>query len=105
MIRQHSSASKRLKQPVPMAYPIPTNREELLTLCRQPADSEILATAIVGIIQWARTQGQSLADLQAEILTEDQLLEPEQRQWLSELLLKTWQQLETTSATHSAESS
>ncbi|WP_338442153.1 hypothetical protein VZG28_03695 [Synechococcus elongatus IITB4] len=87
-----------------MSYPIPTNREELLNLCRQPADSETLATAIVGIIQLARTQGQSLADLQAEILTEDPLLEPRQRQWLSDLLLSTWQQLEATPPQHSDDS-
>lgn len=82
-----------------MSYPIPTNREELLNLCRQPADSEILATAIVGIIQLARSQGQSWAELQAAILAEDPLLEPRQRQWLSELLFKTWQQLETETPT------
>lgn len=88
-----------------MSYPIPTNREELLTLCRQPADSETLATAIVGIIQLARAQGQTLAELQTEILTEDTLLDPGQRQWLSELLLTTWQQLEAPSTNHSTESS
>lgn len=88
-----------------MSYPIPTNREELLTLCRQPADSETLATAIVGIIQLARAQGQTLAELQTEILTEDTLLDPGQRQWLSELLLTTWQQLEAPPTNHSTESS
>lgn len=69
------------------------NLAEMQALRDQPIDEEVVAVAIAGVIQIARSQHQSLEELRAEVLEEDHLLTPEQRQWLSELVTAAWQGL------------
>ncbi len=76
-----------------MNYPIPANSQEIVALRQKPVDEELVAAAIAGVIQIARSQGQSLADLTAEVLEEDSLLDQEQRRWLSEIVTQAWKTL------------
>ncbi|MBZ8182806.1 MAG: OsmC family protein [Oscillatoria sp. PMC 1051.18] len=73
-----------------MNYPIPSNSEEIIALTDNPVDEELIAAAIAGVIQIARNKGQSLEDLTAEVLTEDPLLDGEQRRWLSDIVTQAW---------------
>lgn len=74
-----------------MYYPIPTNAREIAALETQPVSAEIVAAAIAGTIQLARSQGQTLEDLTAEVLADDGLLDLAQRRWLSHLVEQTWE--------------
>lgn len=76
-----------------MNYPIPASPEEIIALKQKPVDEELVAAAIAGVIQVARSQGQSLDELTAEVLAEDPLLDPHQRRWLSQLVAQAWQSL------------
>lgn len=76
-----------------MNYPIPANPQEIVALRQKPVDEELVAAAIAGVIQVARQQGQSLADLTAEVLAEDSWLDPAQRRWLSDIVRQAWESL------------
>lgn len=76
-----------------MNYPIPANPQEIVALRQKPVDEELVAAAIAGVIQIARSQGQSLDDLTAEVLAEDSLLDQAQRRWLSDIVRQAWQTL------------
>ncbi|MDY7022030.1 MAG: hypothetical protein SWJ54_11835 [Cyanobacteriota bacterium] len=73
-----------------MNYPIPKSLMEMRTLTQQPLSEELVASALAGVIQMARSQHQSLEDLTAELLTDDHVLSLEQRLWLSELVTQAW---------------
>ena len=73
-----------------MNYPIPTNTEEILALKNNSVNEEIVATAIAGVVQMARNQGQSLEELTQSILQDDRVLDPERRKWLSEMIIQAW---------------
>lgn len=76
-----------------MDYPIPANTEEILALRNNSINEETIATAIAGVIQMARQQGQSLEELTAKILQDDLVLDLEYRQWLCELMIQAWNML------------
>ena len=76
-----------------MNYPIPANSQEIVALRQRPVDEELVAAAIAGVIQIARSKGQSLTDLIAEVLAEDTLLDREQRRWLSDIVALAWESL------------
>lgn len=76
-----------------MNYPIPSSAEEVIALQHNPIDEELVAAAIAGVVQIARSQGQSLAQLTAEVLAEDAILDKVQRVWLSELVTQAWESL------------
>jgi hypothetical protein len=76
-----------------MNYPIPANPQEIVALRQKPVDEELVAAAIAGVIQIARSQGQSLDDLTAEVLAEDSLLDQAQRRWLSDIVAHAWASL------------
>lgn len=73
-----------------MNYPIPKSLTEMIALSQQPVSEELVASAIAGVIQIARSQHQSLEDLKAEVLADDCLLNSEQRLWLTELVVLAW---------------
>ena len=73
-----------------MDYPIPNNTEEILALQNKSVNEEIVATAIAGVVQMARRQGQSLEELTASILQDDLVLDLERRKWLSEMIIQAW---------------
>ena len=74
-----------------MDYLIPTNTEEILALKNNPVNEEVVATAIAGVVQMARRQGQSIEELTDSILQDDCVLDPERRKWLSEMIVQAWQ--------------
>ncbi|MEO1004288.1 MAG: hypothetical protein AAFW67_00260 [Cyanobacteria bacterium J06638_38] len=73
-----------------MDYPIPANAEEILALKNNSVNEEIVATAIAGVVQMARRQGQSLEELTRSILQDDRVLDLERRKWLSEMIVQAW---------------
>lgn len=73
-----------------MNYPIPASPQEIVALQEKPVDEELVATAIAGVIQVARSQGQSLEEVTAQVLAEDRLLDRITRRWLSEVVTQTW---------------
>jgi hypothetical protein len=77
-----------------MNYSIPQNSEEVAALTQQPVDLDLIATAIAGVVQIARSQGQSLDDLTAEILHDDNLLDTVQRHKLSQIIIQAWNRLQ-----------
>ncbi len=76
-----------------MNYPMPVHTSEGGELRQKFVDEERLAAAIVGVIAVARSNGQTLEDLIAEVLVDDALLDSQQRQWLSEIIVMAWQTL------------
>lgn len=73
-----------------MNYPIPANNQEIAALQQKPINEELVAAAIAGVVQVARSQGQSLEDVLAEVLADDTLLEGKQRRWLGEIVAQAW---------------
>ena len=76
-----------------MDYPIPANTEEILALKNSSINEEVIATAIAGVVQIARQQGQSLEELTAGILKDDSVLELDRRKWLSKMIAQAWAML------------
>ncbi len=76
-----------------MHYPIPVKPEEIIALRHQPVDEEMVAMAIAGVVKIARSQGQSLDDLTAEVLEDDPILDAVQRGWLSKIVTQAWHSL------------
>ena len=76
-----------------MHYPIPASPEEIFALRSQPVDEEMIAVAIAAIVKLARSRGQSLDELTAEVLQDDPMLDIVQRRWLSNLVEQAWQTL------------
>jgi hypothetical protein len=73
-----------------MDYPIPTSPQEIVALRQQPVDEELVAAAIAGVVQIARSKGQSLEDLKAEVMADDSLLDRDLRVWLSDIVAHAW---------------
>lgn len=76
-----------------MNYPIPANPQEIAALRQKPVNEELIATAIAGVVRIARSKGQSLEDLTAEVLADDSLLDWEARRWLSDIVAQAWKTL------------
>ena len=76
-----------------MNYPIPAHTPEGGVLRQKFVDEELVAAAIVGVIDVARSQGQSLEELTAEVLADDAMLDAKQRRWLSEVITEAWEHL------------
>lgn len=76
-----------------MNYPIPVSPQEVVALRQKTVDEELIVSAIAGVVLVARSQGQSLEELTAEVLADDALLEPHQRRRLSEIVAVAWERL------------
>jgi hypothetical protein len=76
-----------------MNYPIPKTSQEMIALRQQPLNEELVATAIAGVVQIARSRSQSLDELKAEVLADDNLLDLAQRLWLSDVVAQAWENL------------
>ena len=76
-----------------MNYPMPAHTPEGGILRQKFVDEELIAAAIVGVVDVARSKGQSLEEVMAEILADDALLDSKQRRWLSEVIAVAWEQL------------
>ena len=76
-----------------MNYPIPNTPDEINALRHRAVNGDAILAAIAGTIKIARSQGQSLDDLTAEVLAEDPILDQMQRRWLSQIVTQAWQNL------------
>ncbi|MBW4570477.1 MAG: hypothetical protein KME31_21365 [Tolypothrix carrinoi HA7290-LM1] len=74
-----------------MNYPIPHSPQEIINLRQNPVDEELVAAAIAGVIKIVRSQGQSLEELTAQVLADDQMLDKQQRRWLSQVVAQAWE--------------
>ena len=74
-----------------MNYPIPATTEEILALGNKSINEDIVVTAIAGVVSIARKKGQSLEDLQQQVLQDDLILDIIQRRWLKDLIAKAWE--------------
>jgi hypothetical protein len=75
--------------------PTYSNSRTFLPEVRPATDGLIdsIADAVTVAIAAARAKGQSLEDLMAEVLADDNLLDGESRRWLSDVVARTWEQL------------
>lgn len=73
---------------------IPATPQEIIALKAQPVTDEVIAAAIIGVIKMARSLGQSLEDLQAEVLADDNLLDLAQRRRLRDIVTHAWETLD-----------
>jgi hypothetical protein len=73
-----------------MNYPIPDSPQDIVALQQRPVDEELVASAIAGVIRIVRAQGQSLEEVTAQVLADDQMLDKQQRRWLSKLVAQAW---------------
>ncbi len=76
-----------------MNYPIPHSPQEIVNLRQNPVDEELVAAAIAGVIKIVRSQGQSLEELTAQVLADDQMLDKQQRRWLSQVVAQAWESI------------
>jgi len=76
-----------------MNYPIPASPQEIADLRQKPINEELVVAAIAGVVNIARSQGQSLEDLKAQVLAEDSLLDHPTRRWLSGVVTQAWETL------------
>lgn len=76
-----------------MNYPIPINPQEIVELRQKPVNEELIAAAIAGVVKIARSKGQSLDDLTAEVLADDSLLDWDARRRLNEIVVQAWNTL------------
>jgi hypothetical protein len=76
-----------------MYYPIPVSPQEIVELRQKPINEELIAAAIAGVVKIARSKGQSLDDLTAEVLADDSLLDRDARRWLSDIVAQAWRTL------------
>jgi hypothetical protein len=74
-----------------MNYPIPDSLQEISALRKQPVDEELVAAVIAGVVRVVRAQGQSLDQLTTQVLADDQMLDKQQRRWLSQLVTQAWE--------------
>jgi len=73
---------------------IPRKTEEIIALSQNPVDEDLIATVIAGVIEIARSRGQSLEDLTTELLQNDDILSSSQRSQLSMVITQAWNTLE-----------
>lgn len=76
-----------------MHYPIPSSPQEIVELRQKPVNEELIAAAIAGVVQIARSQGRTLDELTAEVLADDSLLDRNARRWLSDIVAQAWRTL------------
>jgi hypothetical protein len=77
-----------------MNYPISNPPEKINLLAKKSITVETLAIAIADVVKIARQRGQSLEDLQAEILQDHSILDIVQRRWLKNIIIKAWEIVE-----------
>ncbi|MCU0567075.1 MAG: hypothetical protein MUF49_10810 [Oculatellaceae cyanobacterium Prado106] len=76
-----------------MHYPIPVNPQEIVALQHKTINEELIVAAIAGVVLMARSKGQSLEELKAEVLADDRLLDRDSRRRLSDIVVQAWQTL------------
>jgi hypothetical protein len=73
-----------------MNYPISSSTSQSIFV-QQPVTEELILSAIAAVVVEARSQGRSLEEVRAEVMTDDSLLDDQQRYWLSEAVAQVWE--------------
>lgn len=76
-----------------MNYPISPRTSESILLPQTSVTEELILSAIATVIETARSRGQSLEEVRAEVLAEDRMLDAQQRRWLSDIVTQAWESL------------
>ncbi len=76
-----------------MNYPISPRTSESILLPQTSVTEELILSAIATVIETARSRGQSLEEVRAEVLAEDMMLDAQQRRWLSDIVTQAWESL------------
>lgn len=71
----------------------PKNRLPQATRNAKPVDETLISGAIAGVVRAAQRQGQTIEELQAEMLADHQMLAWEERRLLSEIVTEAWQRM------------
>ncbi len=82
------AAQLRVSRPKSVLAPAPNP-----VLEPPPISESLLLSALTVVVMSARDQGQTLAELQAEVLAEDLLLDRTQRLFLSDIVSKAWERI------------
>ena len=67
--------------------------DPFLRSAAQPVTEDHVLAAIVGVIQAARQNGQSIEEIQAALLADDALLEQPVRELLKDIVTEAWNRL------------
>jgi hypothetical protein len=83
-----------------MNYPKPPPRSSVTLVPPKPTSAmdasiseNVLLSALTIVVLSAREKGQTLAELQAEVLADDKLLDITQRRFLSDIVAKAWERM------------
>jgi hypothetical protein len=83
-----------------MNYPKPPTRSSVTLVPPKPTSrmddsisENVLLSALTVVVLSAREKGQTLAELQAEVLADDMLLDITQRRFLSDIVAKAWERM------------
>lgn len=76
-----------------MNYPISPRTSESIPPKPDSGTETLILDAIAAVIQSARSQGQSLEEVKAEVLADDTILDAQQRRWLSDIVAQAWKSL------------
>ncbi len=83
-----------------MNYPKPPTRSSASLISPKHSSStdgsineNVLLSALTVVVLSAREKGQTLGELQAEVLADDMLLDLTQRRFLSEIVAKAWERM------------
>lgn len=73
-----------------MEYPVTKSLKSVAPLEPATITPDHIADAVLGVIQSARAQGQSLDDITAEVLADDAMLDVRIRHLLSDIVREAW---------------
>jgi hypothetical protein len=77
-----------------MNYPISANAKSVASRAvKINIDAAMVGRALAAAIESARSRGQSLDDLKAEVMADDALLDATDRRWLRDIVAKAWDQI------------
>jgi len=76
-----------------MNYPIPADPQEFITVRQKSVNEDLIAAAIAQVVNVARSKGQSLDEVMAEVMADDSLLDIQKRRRLSEIVAVAWEKL------------
>jgi hypothetical protein len=76
-----------------MNYPISRRASESISRKPESNPEELILKAVAVVIESARSRGQSLEEVKAEVLADDTMLDAQQRRWLSDIVVQAWETL------------
>ncbi len=72
---------------------IPVTTEEIISLVQNSVSEDNISVANAPLVKISLRQGQSLEEIQEQVLQDDSILDLLQRRWLMDLVAKAWEML------------